>query len=287
MARFQLGRRSALQALAALGSGLFLTNGVRAQEPQGSTEEGKRDGESKQPAKVLLFSGTGWYRHPEIPQCNGWLVRTLGEAGFQVDVTETPADLTPERLEGYDLLLMNNCNELSTLLNDAQRQAIEKWYAGGKGIVALHAALVHQTEWTWFYDLAGCDFDSDSVFSKARVTVDSAAAEHPAVSGQPGEFFYEADWTNHDKSVTGLPGVTVLLRIDESTYEPVRPYFQERGGKPMGKDHPIAWLRPYGGGRFFYTELGHDLRSLDTPFGKKHVVEAARWALGGEAPTGK
>jgi len=29
--------------------------------------------------------------------------------------------------------------------------------------------------------------------------------------------------------VTGLPGVTVLLRVDESTYDPVRQYFKERG----------------------------------------------------------
>jgi type 1 glutamine amidotransferase len=229
--------------------------------------------------RILLFSGTGWYRHPEIPQCNGWLVRTLGEAGYDADVTETPGDVTAPRLANYDLLLMNNCNELTTLLNDAQRQAIEAWYQQGKAIVALHAALVHQTKWTWFYDLAGCDFNSDSTFEKARVVVDPQAKTHPAVKGQGDEFWYHADWTNHDKSVTGLPGVVVLLRVDESTYEPVRPYFKERGGKAMGKDHPIAWLRAHGGGRFFYTELGHDLRSLNTPFGKQHVVEGVRWAL--------
>ena len=72
----------------------------------------------------------------------------------------------------------------------------------------------------------------------------------------------------------------VLLRVDESSYEPVREYFKTRGGKAMGKDHPAAWVREHGGGRFFYTELGHDLRSLDTVFGRKHVVEGVRWAAG-------
>ena len=91
------------------------------------------------------------------------------------------------------------------------------------------------------------------------------------------EFWYEADWTNHDKSVTGLPGVQVLLRVDESTYEPVRDYFKTRGGKPMGEDHPIAWTRVWGGGRFFYTELGHDLRALDTDFGRQHIIEGIKW----------
>jgi len=243
---------------------------VRGEQPEGRA----------QPVRVLLFSGTGWYRHPEIPVTNGWLVRTLGEAGYQVDVTETPADLSRDRLAGYDVLLMNNSNELTTILSAPQRQAIEEWYQQGKSIVALHAALVHQTKWDWFYDLAGCDFDSDSTFQKARVVVDPAAKDHPAVSGHGTEFWYEADWTNHDRVVTGLPGVTVLLRVDESTYDPVRPYFQERGGKAMGSDHPIAWTRVSGGGRFFYTELGHDLRSMNTPFGKQHLLGGMRWVVG-------
>jgi hypothetical protein len=78
------------------------------------------------------------------------------------------------------------------------------------------------------------------------------------------------------------PGRLAIWRIDESSYEPVRPYFKERGGKPMGKDHPTAWTHDPGaeGGRFFYTELGHDLRSLDTAFGRRHVAAAVRWAAG-------
>jgi type 1 glutamine amidotransferase len=98
------------------------------------------------------------------------------------------------------------------------------------------------------------------------------------VKGQPSEFWIEADWTNHDRSVTGRPGFEVLLRVDESTYTPVREFFQTRGGKPMG-DHPIAWTHePKSGGRFFYTEFGHDMRSLSTPFVHQHILEGILWA---------
>ena len=61
--------------------------------------------------------------------------------------------------------------------------------------------------------------------------------------------------------MTGLSGFKVLLRVNEKTYEPVRDHFKTRGGRAMGEDHPIAWLHENGGGRFFYTELGHDVRS--------------------------
>ena len=230
--------------------------------------------------RVLIFSGTGWYRHPQIPELNGWLVRLGAQNGIQADVTETGNDITPQRLATYDVLVMNNSNELVKLLDEKQRRAIEQWYAKGGGIVGLHAVLVHQTEWQWFREMAGCDFDSDSDFLEARVVVDPAAMNHPAVKGLGKEFRYKADWTNHTKTVTGLAGVQVLLRVDETTYTPVRQYFVERNGKPMGNDHPIAWTREWGGGRFFYTEFGHSIPSLDTQFGRQHILAALHWAAG-------
>ena len=71
------------------------------------------------------------------------------------------------------------------------------------------------------------------------------------------------------------------MRVDESTYDPVREYFKTRNGRAMGKDHPIAWTNePQSGGRFFYTELGHDLASLDTAFARQHILEGIKWAAG-------
>ena len=257
-----------LVVVAAVVCFVFTASG-RDAKPKVADESGKR---------VLVFSATGWYRHPEIPKVNGWLVRVLGEAGFTADTSETAKDITAERLAEYRVLVLDNTTAMDDVFDATQRRAIETWYKGGRGIVALHAALVHQTKWKWFNDLAGCDFNSDSEFLAAKVVVDPSNKDHPAVKGFGPEFEYKADWTNHDRSVTGLPGVKVLLRVDEKTYDPVREYFKTRGGKPMGKDHPIAWVRESGGGRFFYTELGHDVRSLDTRFGRKHVVEGVRWA---------
>jgi hypothetical protein len=232
--------------------------------------------------KVLVYSDTAFYRHPDIPGINRWLVLLGHEHGIEVDITEHPKDLMPKVLAKYDVLLLNNANELEKVIPEEQRKSVENWFTSGKkGIVGLHAALVHQTGWPWLNQLGGCDFNSDSDFLKAKVLVDPAAKEHPSVKGQPAEFWIEADWTNHDRSVTGLPGFQVLLRVDETTYEPVRDHFKTRGGKAMGADHPIAWThQPESGGRFFYTEFGHDLRSLSTPFVRQHILEGIKWAAG-------
>ena len=227
---------------------------------------------------ALVFAGTGWYRHPETAAISGWLARLSDETGMQIDITENPKDLS--LLDQYEVLILNNANELTKVFDQKQRERIRDWYRAGGGIVAIHAALVHQTEWEWLSQLGGCDFNSDSEYLEATVTVNPAMKDHPTVRGHGLSFKYTADWTNHTQSVSSLPGFKVLLRVDESTYEPVREYFQTRGGKPMGKDHPIAWLHEKEGGRFFYTELGHDVRSLETDFGKQHIVEAIKWAAG-------
>lgn len=228
---------------------------------------------------VLVFSGTGWYRHPEVAAISGWLARRSPELQMQVDVSENPKDLLTN-LQKYQVLVLNNNTELTAILDARHQAAVRDWYRKGGGIVALHAALVRQTEWKWFNNLAGCDFDSDSEYLEARIIVDPKAKDHPAVRGHGMSFRYKADWTNHDRTVTGLKGFQVLLRVDESSYDPVRDFFKTRGGKAMGKDHPVAWLHTNDGGRFFYTELGHDVRSLETPFGRQHITEGIRWAAG-------
>ena len=237
----------------------------------------KPDRSPKNIGSVLVFGGTGWYRHPETAAVSGWLARQSAELGSQIDVSDSPKDIL-DNLNRYDVLVLNNCTEMTKVFDETQRNKIRDWYRKGNGIVALHAALVRQKDWKWFHQLAGCDFDSDSEFLAARILVDDSAKNHPTVRGHGATLVYEADWTNHDRSVTGLPGFKVLLRVDETTYEPVRDFFKSRGGKAMGKDHPIAWLHENDGGRFFYTEFGHDVRSLNTDFGKQHVVEAIRWA---------
>ena len=50
----------------------------------------------------------------------------------------------------------------------------------------------------------------------------------------------------------------------------------------MGKDHPVCWIREFENGRFFYTELGHEVKSLDTKFGHQHLIEGLRWIVGAE-----
>ena len=227
--------------------------------------------------RVLIFSKTAWYRHPALPELNGFLVRLGAKHNIQMDVTESPEDFS--RLNNYQAIIFNSTTDIGKTLNEQQRKQLKDWYHAGGGIMGLHAAAVHHNTWPWWTELVGCDFNSDSEFVKATLIVDTKNKNHPAVKGFGPTFDYTADWTNHDKSVTGLSGVRVLLRVDEKSYDPVRDAFKTRGGKPMGVDHPVSWIREFEGGRFFYPELGHEVKSLNTKFGHQHLIEGLRWII--------
>ena len=230
--------------------------------------------------RVLLWCKTSWYRHPQIPELSGWLVRFLGKHKIQVDVSESSKDINLKNLMKYDTVILSSTTDIGVSLNDKQKSDFKNWFERGGSIVGLHAALVHHNHWDWYTDLAGCGFDSDSLHTKSTLVVDPKAEKHPAVAGKKGRFEYEAEWLNYTKSVTGLTGVNVLLRVDEKTYDPVRPFFKKKGGKAMGEDHPVSWTREYKGGRFFYTAIGHDKRSTNNDFGRKHILGGIMWAIG-------
>ncbi|MCH2591515.1 MAG: ThuA domain-containing protein [Pedosphaera sp.] len=265
------------QIIGTLLTGLLLLGSTTSELVAHDGEDDKYKPKNGKLQRVLIFSKTAWYRHPALPELNGFLVRLGAKHNIQMDVTESPEDFS--RLNNYQAIIFNSTTDIGKTLNEQQRKQLKDWYHAGGGIMGLHAAAVHHNTWPWWTELVGCDFNSDSEFVKATLIVDTKNKNHPAVKGFGPTFDYTADWTNHDKSVTGLSGVRVLLRVDEKSYDPVRDAFKTRGGKPMGVDHPVSWIREFEGGRFFYTELGHEVKSLNTKFGHQHLIEGLRWII--------
>jgi type 1 glutamine amidotransferase len=231
---------------------------------------------------VLVFLKPGWYRHASLESVGHWFQHLGWDNGFNVDTTDHAEIFNLDDLARYDVIVFVSTTDLGSALNEGQQAALVEWYRHGHGIVALHAAAVHHQKWDWWAKMVGCDFNSDSVRSRARLVVDPGARGHPALAGQGSELWFEEEWLCYDRSVTPIPGMKVLMRLDESTYEPVREKFHSLDGKPMGKDHPAAWCREIEGGRFFYSALGHDSRALNTPFGRQHVLGGLRWAAGND-----
>lgn len=240
--------------------------------------------------KVLVYDKAGWYVHPEIPQITNFF-KTMGtENGFQVDVSANPADFNATKLAGYQVVLLNNISEMGTSIsNAAQRTAFQQYLENGGGAVGLHGTGVVRNTWAWFIQQQGSDWCYDAAMQTGKVIVPEKARTHPINQGAPAEATLRDEWNNFYVNVDTVPGITVVLSIDESSYDPTRKKLANecnniagyRMADPQGRwGHPISWVRNVGQGRLFYTMIGHHMESVNTPFSKTHFLNAIKWAAG-------
>jgi len=76
------------------------------------------------------------------------------------------------------------------------------------------------------------------------------------------------EWYKFGSNPQGM--VQVLATLDEATYS----------GGTMGADHPIAWCQTVGGGRSWYTAMGHTADSFREPLFQLHLLGGIESAAG-------
>ncbi|MCO1594126.1 ThuA domain-containing protein [Micromonospora sp. RHAY321] len=190
--------------------------------------------------KVLVFSKTAGFRHSSIP--NGIAaIRQLGTAnGFTVTATEDAAQFTTANLAQYQAVVF--LSTTGDVLNATQQTAFESYIAAGGGYVGVHAAADTEYDWPWYGGLVGAWFSSHPAIQSATIRVEDRT--NPSTAHLSDTWVRSDEWYNY--RTNPRPNVRVLASLDESSYS----------GGSMG-DHPITWCRAYGGGRAWYTGLGH------------------------------
>jgi type 1 glutamine amidotransferase len=200
---------------------------------------------------VTFKEGTGIALNPATGSTSEqFQVRTLNyfDAIFFFGVREI--DLTPEQ----------RADLLSFVKDD------------GKGFVAAHSASTAFFSWPEFGEMVGGRFDEHpwGVTTATVVVEDPAfpAMRHlPARSEIYDEHYQIKDWSR-DK-------VRVLARLDPASVNLAAPLVHRRD-----QDFAVAWAKPYGRGRVFYSTLGHDAASWDDPRIAQMYFQALRWSLG-------
>ena len=215
-------------------------------------------------ANVMVFSKTAGYRHLSIPDGIA-AIRQLGAAnGFGVTATEDASAFRTADLARYQAVVWLSTS--GDLLDDDQRAAFQSYLGGGGGYVGVHAAADTEYDWPWYGRLVGAYFASHPEIQTATVRLEdrgSASTAHlPAMWSRTDE------WYNYRTNPRA--NVTVLASVVESSYT----------GGTMG-DHPIAWWQNYGGGRSWYTGMGHTRESYADPDFTRMLLGgiriAARW----------
>jgi uncharacterized protein len=211
--------------------------------------------------RLLVYSRTTGYRHDSIP-AGVHALRLLGEqAGWTVDATEDPVVFAPGGLARYAAVVFLSTS--GDVLTDAGRDALRGYMAAGGAWLGIHGAATTEYDWPYFGGLAGARFSGHPREQTATVTVEDRG--HPATSHLPAAWSWHDEW--YDFRASPRPAVRVLLSVDETSYD----------GGTMGADHPLAWCHEYGGGRCFYTALGHGARAFSQPPFLRHLGGALQW----------
>ncbi|MQY38585.1 hypothetical protein SRB17_65980 [Streptomyces sp. RB17] len=210
-------------------------------------------------ARLLLYTRTTDYRHESIPDAVA-AVRALGR--FAVEHTEDPADLEGP-LDGYAAIVFLSTS--GEVLTPAGRERLAGYVDSGGGFAGVHAAACTEYGWPYYGELLGARFVRHPVLQPGRVVVEDPG--HPATRGLPAVWDCTDEWYDFDASPRGR--VRVLLSADEASYD----------GGGMGADHPLAWCREQGagGGRVFYTALGHAAAAYRDPLFLAHLDGGLRW----------
>jgi type 1 glutamine amidotransferase len=231
-------------------------------------ERARASADAEERFALLVFSRTVGFRHDSIPAGIA-AIRALGsQHGFEVDATEAPGTFSDEGLARYRVVVF--LNTTGAVLDAGQHAAFERFIARGGGFVGIHSAADTEYDWPWYGKLVGAYFRSHPVIQSATLNVVDPA--HVSTRDLPAQWTRIDEWYNF-RNVPG-PDVSVLIRIDEPSYK----------GGTMGGDHPMAWCHAYGGGRAWYTAVGHTIESYSDRLFLQHLRGGIAWAAGVRVP---
>lgn len=215
-------------------------------------------------ARILVYSRTTGYRHASIPAGVAALEKLGLQQGFSVEASEGVHCFRPGRLERYDAIVFLSTS--GEVLDEPGRAALTQYMQQGGSWLGIHAASTTEYDWPWFEGLVGAWFDGHPEIQPAVVNVEDR--EHPATEHLGEKWDRTDEWYAFRRNPrSAVQDIRVLLTVDETTY---------RGGT-MGADHPLAWCHEYGGGRSFYTALGHADETYQDPEFLQHVLGGLRW----------
>jgi type 1 glutamine amidotransferase len=213
------------------------------------------------PDRVLIFTRTAKFHHDSIPVAVATLHQLSAEAGMVADQSDDPRSFRADNLARYRAVVF--ANTTGDVLDATQQAAMEQFIRNGGGFMGVHAAADTEYDWPWYGELVGTWFHKHPEgLQETRVQ-----PEHNGRTSGPAwpirDEIYNYRRNPRDR-------VQVIATVDEARYN----------GGSMGTDHPIAWCRPFDGGRSWYTGLGHDAAVYADPNVRAQLRRGLRYAAG-------
>ena len=141
---------------------------------------------------------------------------------------------------------------------------MESFIKKGGGFIGIHSATDTEYDWDWYGKLVGAYFVNHPDIQTAKIFTQNKSF---IVDHLKEEWEIKEEWYNFREI---NPNIKVLLSLDESSYE----------GGGNGSFHPITWYHEFGGGKSFYTGLGHVGETYNDPRFVKMIEKAILYTSG-------
>ncbi|MES2793173.1 MAG: ThuA domain-containing protein [Planctomycetota bacterium] len=229
--------------------------------------------------KMLMVTQSLTYVHDSVKRPENQLspaeiaVTQLAQQSglFEVHCTQdAAADFTKENLQNYDLVFFYTTGKLP--IKDADLDYFFKeWLpTKGHGVIGAHSATDTYGDYQPYWDMIGGTFDGHPWGSGNTVTITVHEPQHPAVKMWGNEFQIKDEIYQYKHWQPEKVRVLMSLNMEKCN--------------PKGDRHvPVSWVKQYGEGKVFYTNLGHNPETWANKTFVKHLEGGIRWVLGLES----
>lgn len=225
--------------------------------------------------EVLVYTSPDRWHDKTVPTAMIALREMAEKHTFGLTWSQQPRNFTDENLKQYDAIVFLHSRGYE--LSEEQMKSFKTFINNGGGFVGIHASSSARRQTDWFKKLVGRSFTDHPEEQTAVMHV--VNKNFPGTMHLPDKWIWTEEWYSYGEALT--ENQTMLITVDETTYDPNRTWGNDERKTAMGKFHPVAWYQHYDGGRSFYTTLGHlpgaynDARFLD------HIFGGIYWAATG------
>ncbi len=191
---------------------------------------------------------------------------------FDVTITQDGSEVTRGKLVRYQAVVF------FTAINPpgVEVDALVAWVRAGRAFVGIHSTANTFQKIPAFGEMLGANFDrrpwrtAQAPQTKVRINVHDRT--HPATR-HLGASFEIADDIYQFKNFDAT-NVQLLLTLDPASLDLSAPKMNRQD-----RVLPVAWSKPFGAGRVFYTALGDWDETWLDPRYRTHLIQGIQWTL--------
>jgi len=260
--------------------------------------------EPKAKRKVVCFSLTTGFNHYVIPFVDEVLKILADKTGaYEITITKDGKIFEKENLRKYDaVILNNNCSmrehrdmfmdilvtaadkygksftDLSVEVRQKKANELEKnlidYVRNGKGLMAIHGAIVMQNNSKAFSEMLGGSFDFHP--KNQEVTINIVEPGHPLVKAFDGKSFIHKDEPYLFKNAYIEKKFRPLLVMDTEKL-----VLKENQAERVKSDiRYVSSIKKHGRGRVFYMSPSHNHQSYEDARMLQFYLDGLQYVLG-------